>query len=61
MRDSGDDVSIFLQEGNKNRDRYFILVDEGDEVVCIEIKGTMDMEVIYAMMKKEGDVKAGSN
>ena len=61
VRDSGDDVSIFLQEGNKNRDRYFILVDEGDEVVCIEIKGTMDMEVIYAMMKKEGDVKAGSN
>jgi Domain of unknown function (DUF4252) len=61
VRDNGDDVSIFLQEGSKNRDRYFILVDEGDEVVGVEIKGTMDMNVIYAMMKEEGDVKVGSN
>jgi len=33
VRDSGDDVSIFLQENSKNRDRYFFLIDEGDEVI----------------------------
>jgi hypothetical protein len=62
VRDSGDDVSIFLQEGSKNRDRYFFLIDEGDEVVGVEIKGTVDMNVIYAMMKEESGVKVmGSN
>jgi Domain of unknown function (DUF4252) len=57
VRDSGDDVSVFLQEGSKNRDRYFFLIDEGDEVIGVEIKGTVDMNVIYEMMKEESDVK----
>jgi hypothetical protein len=60
VRDHGDDVSVFFQEG-KNNDRYFFLIDEGDEVVGVELKGTVDMNVIYAMMKEETKNKtAGS-
>jgi hypothetical protein len=60
VRDSGDDVSIFLQENSKNRDRYFFLIDEGDEVIALEMKGSLDMNVIYELMKKESGVKVGS-
>lgn len=56
VRDSGDDVSVFLQEG-KNKDRYFFLIDEGDEVVGVEMKGTVDMNMIYQMMKEDGKDK----
>lgn len=59
VRDNGDDVSIYLQE-NKNRDRYFFLIDEGDEVIALEMKGSLDMEVIYNLMKDEAGVKAGN-
>jgi hypothetical protein len=60
VRDNGDDVSIFLQENSKNRDRYFFLIDEGDEVIALEMKGSLDMNVIYELMKKESGVKVGS-
>lgn len=61
VRDSGDDVTVFLQENNKERDRYFFLIDEGDEVIAVELKGSVDMNVIYEMMKEETGVKtAGS-
>jgi hypothetical protein len=55
FRDHGDLVSVYLQEeNNKNRqrDRYFILVEDGDEVVGIEMKGSVDMNVLLNLNKE---------
>lgn len=52
FRDSGDAVSVFLQQ-SKKQDRYFFLIDEGDEVIGLEMSGTLDMNVIYKLMKEE--------
>lgn len=61
VRDNGDDVNVFLQENRKDHDRYFFLINEGDEVVGVEIKGTVDMNAIYAMMKEESGEKTTGN
>ena len=58
VRDSGDDVGIFLQENNQSRDRYFFLIDEGDEVIGVEMKGTVDMNVVYKLMNEDKDKKS---
>lgn len=58
VRDSGDDVAVFLQESDRKRDRYFFLIDEGDEVIGVEMTGEVDMNKIYQMMKDEAGMKA---
>lgn len=42
VRDNGEEVSIYLREGKNNRNRYFVLVEEADEVVAIELSGYID-------------------
>jgi hypothetical protein len=49
FRDHGDYVSVYLQENKKNKNRYFILVDEGDDIVALEIKGYVDPEMLVKM------------
>ena len=45
IRDNGDDVNFYLQsKGKKNR--YMILVQEPDEVVVIEMKGDIDVNLL---------------
>lgn len=45
VRDRGEDISLFLQEGKRDKDdRYFLLVEEQDEVVAFEIRGYVDPE-----------------
>ena len=61
VRDSGDDVYVFLQENGKNNDRYFFLIDEGDEVIGVEMKGSVNMNAIYKIMKDEVGVKTTGN
>lgn len=61
VRDSGDDVYVFLQENGKKDDRYFFLIDEGDEVIGVEMKGSVDMNTIYKLMKDEAGVKTTGN
>jgi hypothetical protein len=61
VRDSGDDVYVFLQENGKNDDRYFFLIDEGDEVIGVEMKGSVNMNAIYKLMKDEAGVKTTGN
>ncbi len=45
VRDHGDDVSIYLQSSGK-KNRYMIVVQEPDEVVVIEMKGSIDMNLL---------------
>ena len=54
FRDHGDLVTVYLQENGKNklRDRYFILVEDNDEIVGIEMKGSVDMNALLKMNKE---------
>jgi hypothetical protein len=42
IRDTGEEVTIYLREGNNNKNHYFVLVEEEQEVVAIELKGYID-------------------
>lgn len=43
VREPGESVSIYLQEGKTNsRNRYLVLVEEEDEIVAIELTGYLD-------------------
>jgi hypothetical protein len=43
IRDHGDDVWFYLQEGkNKKQNKYFILIDDDNDVIGIELKGYLD-------------------
>jgi hypothetical protein len=46
MRDEGEEVSIYLREGNNNKNTYFVLVEEEQEVVAIELKGYLDPQLL---------------
>lgn len=46
IRDHGEVVSVYLREGNNNKNRYFVLVEEEREVVAIELKGYIDPEAL---------------
>lgn len=41
FRDDGSDMTLY-QRPEKNTDRYFMLVDDGDELLAIEMKGYID-------------------
>lgn len=44
IRDNGEEVSIYLKEGNNHKNHYFVLVEDEREVVAIELKGYIDLE-----------------
>jgi len=46
IREHGEEVSIYLREGNNHKNRYFVLVEEASEVVAIEFKGYLDPELL---------------
>ena len=46
IRDRGDDVEILLQPGKHDNHRYLILIDDGGEVVAIEVRGYINPEEI---------------
>jgi hypothetical protein len=52
IRDRGDIVSIYLQENKKAQNRYFILVDEGDDIVALEIKGYVNADLLVKMNRE---------
>ena len=54
VRDHGDNVTVYIQENSKRKHNnlYFILVEESDEVVAIEMRGFVSEEAI-ARLKKE--------
>lgn len=54
VRDRGDNVTLYIQENSKRKHNslYFILVEESDEVVAIEMRGYVSEEAL-ARLKKE--------
>jgi Domain of unknown function (DUF4252) len=46
IRDHGGEVSIYLREGSNNKNLYFVLVEEENEVVAIELKGYLDPKLL---------------
>ena len=52
FRDHGDLVSIYLQENKKNQNRYFILVDEENNIVALEIKGYVDADLLVKVNRE---------
>ena len=45
VRDHGDDVTFYLQSTGK-KDRYVVLIQEPDEVVVVELKGSIDVNLL---------------
>ncbi|HTH56234.1 MAG TPA: DUF4252 domain-containing protein [Cyclobacteriaceae bacterium] len=54
VRDGGDNVTIYIQENlkRKHNNLYFILAEESDQVVAIEMRGDVSEESL-ARLKKE--------
>lgn len=48
IRDNGEEVSIYLREGNNHKNHYFVLIEEEREVVAIELKGYLDPKLLNA-------------
>ncbi len=46
IHDQGEEVSIYLREGNNHRNHYFVLIEEEREVVAIELKGYLDPKLL---------------
>ena len=51
FRDSGDYVTFYVQEHKGKHDRFFILVENRDEVVGIEMHGKIDMNALLELQK----------
>ncbi|MBK5278810.1 MAG: DUF4252 domain-containing protein [Bacteroidia bacterium] len=45
IHDHGDDVTFYLQSTGK-KNRYIVLIQEPDEVVVIELKGSIDVNLL---------------
>ncbi|HEY5822917.1 MAG TPA: DUF4252 domain-containing protein [Cyclobacteriaceae bacterium] len=50
IRDNGEHINIFHRLDGNKKNRYFVLVEESDEVVALELKGYIDPELF-----KDGD------
>jgi hypothetical protein len=46
IRDNGEEITIYLREGNNHKNHYFVLVEEEQQVVAIEIKGYLDPQLL---------------
>lgn len=46
IRDEGEEVSIYLREGNNNKNTYFVLVEDEQEVIAMELKGYLDPQLL---------------
>lgn len=54
IRDRGEEVTVYLQSNRNKKDIYFVLVEESDEVVAIEMKGYLDPNML---MDRKGIAK----
>ena len=46
IHDNGDDVNFYLRSiGKKNR--YMILIQDADEIIAIEMKGHIDVNLLF--------------
>ena len=52
FRDKGDYVTFFHQKNGRGNDCYFILVEDEDDVIGIEMKGSINMNALMNLQKK---------
>jgi len=45
IRDNGEHINIFHRLDGNKKNRYFVLIEESDEVVALELKGYIDPEL----------------
>lgn len=45
--DHGDQVTLYLQSGEKHQEHYLLLVENSDEVIAIEINGEIDHRLMF--------------
>lgn len=45
VKDNGDHVTFYHRETGQRKAQYFVLIEESDEVVAIEMKGYVDPEI----------------
>lgn len=46
IRDQGEEITIYLREGNNHKNHYFVLVEEENAVIAIELKGYLDPQLL---------------
>jgi Domain of unknown function (DUF4252) len=46
IRDRGEKLSFYIRPDGKRRNQYFILIEEANEVVAIELRGYLDPELL---------------
>ncbi len=52
VKDDGEYFEIYLQQNDNKQNRYFVLVEDEDEIIGIELKGEIDIQKL-ASSKKE--------
>jgi hypothetical protein len=52
VRDKGENVNVFHRTDGNKKNRYFVLVEESNEVVAIEMKGYIDPEFLKSENNK---------
>jgi hypothetical protein len=55
VKEHGDEITFYIQEGDDRNNRYFLLVDGATEVVAIEFEGFIDVDKISKHTKLTSD------
>jgi hypothetical protein len=56
ITDHHDNVRFYHRKEGNNKDRYFVLIDDGSEVVAIELKGHIDTDILIAELKRSKNI-----
>lgn len=52
ITDNRDNVRLYHRSEGNNKDRYFVLIDEIEEVIAIEIKGYINTDVLIEEIRR---------
>jgi hypothetical protein len=58
VKENGDWVEFYMQEGERNRNRYLVIAEAEDEVSVFELTGYIDLEKLALRNKKQIEVKS---
>jgi hypothetical protein len=58
VKENGDWVEFYMQEGERNKNRYLVIAEAEDEVSVFELTGYIDLEKLAAQNKKHIKVKS---
>lgn len=58
VKENGDWVEFYMQEGERNRNRYLVIAEAEDEVSVFELTGYIDLEKLALRNKKQIEFKS---